>query len=261
MNDFQKPTPREFDKLVRDQKLDTLQARELGLVIYHVDEDLREFRKRREGRKPRPELVRRLKRFADLFDRLEYEIDRSRNTMTDFLPLDALEQIGLLMSYGALEAALNRQIQSRDLIPEIESLKADDPDFRMARLEEQLEYERRAIGLKNGPELLTHLVKKINEPIKTWFAVDRLNRGGRPTKNPARDLLLFRLAEAAPALIGRRATATAGGRFVGLCQAVALACHLANRGIERAVEKAIKELSKHKRQSFRRIPKPPTTPT
>jgi hypothetical protein len=52
MNDFHRPTHEEFDVLVRDQKLDGLQAHELGLVLYHVDEDLKEYRKRREGRKP-----------------------------------------------------------------------------------------------------------------------------------------------------------------------------------------------------------------
>jgi hypothetical protein len=261
MNDFHRPTPEEFDVLVYDQKLDGLQAHELGLVLYHVGEDLREYRKRHEGRKPRRELVRRLKRFADLFNHLEYEIDRSRKTMADFLPLDTQEEIGQLMSYGAIEAALNREIPSRDLRCEIESLTGDDPDFRMAQIEASLDHERRAIGLKDGPELLAYLIKKINQPINTWFAVDRLNRGGRPTKNPARDLLLFRLAEAAPVVIGRRASATARGRFVRLCAAVVAACGLDDRGIERSVEKAIKELTTEQRKGFKRISKPPATPT
>jgi hypothetical protein len=137
----------------------------------------------------------------------------------------------------------------------------DDPNFRMAQLEERLEYERRTIGLKNGSELLAYLIKTINQPIKAWFDVDRLNRGGRPTKNPARNLLLLRLAEAAPVVIGRRATATARGRFVRLCAVVVAACRLDDLGIERSVEKAIKELSAEQRKGFRRIPKPPATPT
>ena len=53
MNDFHGPTPEEFDELVHDQKLDDLQAHELRLVLYHVDEDLKAFRERLEGRKPR----------------------------------------------------------------------------------------------------------------------------------------------------------------------------------------------------------------
>ena len=132
MNIFHMPTSKAFDDLVRDQKLDDLQAHELRLVLYHVDEDLKEYRKRREGRKPRRELVRRLRRLADLLDGLEYESDRSRNTAAEFLPLDAVEEIGLLMSYGAIEAALGREMQSRDLKSEIESLTKDGPTFRMA---------------------------------------------------------------------------------------------------------------------------------
>jgi hypothetical protein len=115
MNEFHGPTPEEFDVLVRDQKLDDRQAHQLRLVLYHADEDLKEYRKRLEGRKPRRELVRRLRRFADLLNDLEYEIDRSRNTMADFLPIDALGEIGGLTSYGAMEAALNREIRSLDL--------------------------------------------------------------------------------------------------------------------------------------------------
>ena len=261
MNDFHRPTPKEFDELVLDQKLDDLQAHELGLVVYHVDEDLKEYRKRREGARPRRELVQRLRKFAKLFNNLEYEIDRSRKTMADFLPLDAQKEIGQLMSYGAIEAALDREIPSRDLKSEIESLTMDAPNFRMARLEDRLEYERQVIGLKNGPELLAYVIKTINQPIKAWFDVDRLNQGGRPPKIVERDYLLLRLAAAAPAVIGKRPTATANGPFVRLCAAVVTACGFGDRGIERAIEKAIKELSKERRKGFKRIPKPPATST
>jgi hypothetical protein len=259
MNDFYRPTPEEFDELVRDQRLDDLQAHELRLVLFHVDEDLKEYRNRREARKPRKDLVRRLRSLADLLNYLEYEIDRSRNTAAEFLPLEVLEEIGLLMSYRGIETALNRKMHSRDLKSEIESLMMDDPNFRMAQLEERLEYERRTIGLKNGTELLAYLIKTINQPIKAWFDVDRLNQGGRPPKTVERDYLLLRLAEAAPAVIGKRPTATANGPFFRLCSAVVVACGFDDRGVERAVEKAIKELSKEQRKGFRRPPRPPAT--
>jgi hypothetical protein len=70
-----------------------------------------------------------------------------------------------------------------------------------------------------------------------------------------RDYLLLRVAEAAPAVIGRRPTATAGGRFVRLCAAVVVACGFDGLGVERAVEKAIKELSAEQRKGLRGIPK------
>ena len=261
MNDFHRPTPEEFDVLVRDQKLDGLQAHELGLVLYHVDEDLKEYRKRREGRKPRRELVRRLKRVAKSLGDLEFDLRRWGQTINDFLPPDTREEIGMLLSFSAMESALKREIQTPELGSEIESLLSESLDFRMTQLEDRLLARRQARGLENGGELLMHFVERINQPIKTWFELDRRNRGGRPAKNLARDLLLFRLAEAAPVVIGRRATATANGPFVRLCAAVVVACGFGDRGIERAVEKAIKELFKERRKGFKRIPKPPATPT
>jgi hypothetical protein len=160
-----------------------------------------------------------------------------------------------------MEAALNTEIRRHDLQSEIEELSAEDPDFRMAQIEERLAPHREARGLEHGGEFFTHYIERINKPMKHWIELDRLNRGGRPLKNLARDLLLFRLAEAAPAIIGRKATATAGGRFVQLCEAVDMACGLEDRGIERAVEKAIRELSKQRQKGLRRIPRPPATPT
>ena len=46
----------------------------------------------------------------------------------------------------------------------------------------------RLSGLSTVPNCSRTWSRQINQPIKTWFDVDRLNRGGRPTKNPARDL-------------------------------------------------------------------------
>ena len=192
MNDFHRPTPEEFDVLVYDQKLGGLQAHELGLVLYHVDEDLREYRKRREGRKPRRELVRRLKRVAKSLGDLEFELYRWRQTINDFLPADTQEEIGMLMSFSAMEAALKREIRTPELGSEIENLLSECPDFRIAQLEDQLLTRRQARGLEHGGELLMHFVERINQPIKTWIELDRCNRGGRPTKNVARDFLLFR---------------------------------------------------------------------
>jgi hypothetical protein len=142
MNDFHLPAPEAFEELVRNQKLDDLQAYELRLVLYHVNEDLKEHRKRLEGRKARPELVRRLKRIGKALNDLEYELDRWWKTMADFLPLDTLEEIGLLMSFTAMEAALKREICSRDPESDIESLAGDHPDFRIAQIEERVEFQR-----------------------------------------------------------------------------------------------------------------------
>jgi hypothetical protein len=265
---FHLPTQEAFDELVRDQELDDEQANKLLLVLRDVNDDLHEH-PRLDGRKPRPELVWRFKRIAKVLNDLEYELDRLSKARTDLLPLDTLEEnglvmtldeIGLLMSFTAIEAALKREIRSRDPESYIESVAGDHRDFRMAQIEERFEYQRQDIGLNHGLELLRYAIGRINQPFKAWLELERFNRGGRPRKNPARDFLLLQLALAAPAIIRGEPTATAGGRFVRLCGAVVVACGLGAKRIERAVENALKELSLGRRPGFVRAPKPPTTP-
>ena len=147
---------------------------------------------------------------------------------------DTQKEIGTqLMSFSAMESALDREVQTPELRSEIESILSECPDFRITQIEDRLLARRQARGHENWGELLMHFVERINQPIKTWFELDRRNRGGRPAKNLARDFLLFRLAEAAPTVIGKRPTATANGRFVRLCAAVqsVAACGSGDRGI------------------------------
>ena len=139
MNDFHRPTPEEFDELVRDQKLDGLQAHELRLVLYHVDEDLKEYRKRLEGRKPRRELVRRLKRVRESLGDLEFEL---RSLGEDDRRLPALRtrrrKLGCSCPSVRWRLRSREKFERLELRSEIESLSSECPDFRMAQLEERL---------------------------------------------------------------------------------------------------------------------------
>lgn len=236
---FHLPSEEAWADLVRDLKLAPEPAHELNLVLSHIAQDFQSHDAKFAGRRPSQELVGRLKRMAKRFQDLHYEIRRSGKLMKDFLPLDTLEEIGLLASFSMMEAALGTALPNRDLGGEVESLAAEDPNFRIADIEAAFAYQRKALGLKRGPELLAHFVERINTPIQTWLEIDRLNRGGRPS-NPVRDFVLIRLAESAPEILGSRATATADGKFVRLCTAVFLACGLETEGLEKAVARILK---------------------
>ena len=240
---FARPSSEALKGLARELNLDDSQARELGIVLYHVDEDFKAFRGRLEGRQPRKELVRRLGIIAKLVGDLAIQLRNWEKTLADFLPEDAREEIGVLMSFSAMEAALKRELRFSELQLHIEELADEDPEFRMAQLEERLLSRRQARGLEHGGELLTHFVERINGPIKAFFELDRLNRGGRPSTHQTRDYLLRRLAEAGRAVIGVRPSATAGGRFARLCVAVFAACGVDDTGIERAIERTLEKLT------------------
>jgi CRISPR/Cas system-associated endoribonuclease Cas2 len=241
---FRLPDPDDFDEIVSESGLNDEQANELSLTIRHIAEDLETFEKQFEGRKPRAELVPRLKRLAKILGELEDEIRRASSTMSDFLPFDTLEEIGLLMSYSALEAALDCKLISRKLRPEIERILEEGDELRIAEIESRFDYERRTLGLEKGPRLLAYLIRRINRPIKTWVELDRLNRGGRPS-NMVRDYVLIRLAQACRRILGKRPTATASGSFVRLCVGVFNACGLDDEGIEKAVDRILTRLSRN----------------
>jgi hypothetical protein len=201
---------------------------------------------------------------------LQDEIRRQQNTMSDFLPSDTLEAIGEIMSFSAMEAALGKKLASRDAqggvkeaverhaadgsdvrIAKIEvaqggvkdavkRLAAAGPDVRIAEIEARFEYQRKTLGLKQGPELLAHLVERIIRPIQIWLELNRRPGGGRPS-DAVRDHVVIRLVEAAPEVLGSRATATAGGKFVRLCTGVFNACGLNSEGLEKAIERILKK--------------------
>jgi hypothetical protein len=240
---FRLASPRELEQELGDLSLTEAQTVALDLTLRHVDEDLKNFRTRLEGRKSRPELVRRFRRMEKILGELQDEIQRQRNTMSDFLPFDTQEAIGEIMSFSAMEAALGKKLASRDpqgSVKEAVMRLADRSDVRIAEIEARFDYQRKALGLKHAPELLAHLVERITRPIQVWLELNRQNRGGRPS-DAVRDYVLIRLVEAAPEVLGSRATVTAGGKFVRLCTGAFNACGLNTEGLEKAIERILKQ--------------------
>jgi hypothetical protein len=100
---------------------------------------------------------------------------------------------------------------------------------------------RGALGLKHGHLILTYLIERIHGPLGKWMELDRLNKGGRKP-DLVRRYLIYRLAEAAPAFLGKAASVSTTGKFVDLCSAVLVACGLPESGIEKAIPAVVKQL-------------------
>jgi hypothetical protein len=240
---FRLASPQKLKRELGDLSLTQAQAHALDLTLRHVDEDLKTFSTRFKDREPRPELVRRLRRMGKILGELQDEIRYQPNTMLDFLPFDTQEAIGEIMSFSAMEAALGKMLASRDPqggVKEAVMRLADRSDVRIAEIEARFDYQRKALGLKHAPELLVHLVERINRPIQVWLELDRRNRGGRPS-DAVRDYVLIGLVEATPEVLGSPATATARGKFVRLCAGVFHACGLNTDGLEKAIERILKQ--------------------
>ena len=103
-----------------------------------------------------------------------------------------------------------------------------------------------AAGLDSGAEIWLAQLERVHEPMRGFFEEATPDAGGREP-DFARHQLIIRLAEVSPVVLGRKATATAGGPFVRLVASVVNACGLDDTGIERAVERALKTVAKRKR--------------
>ena len=64
--------------------------------------------------------------------------------------------------------------------------------------------------------------------------------------------MIYRLAKAAPEIIGKPATVAVTGTFADLCTSVALACGLPEKGIAKAIPAVVRELRADQAKGSRR---------
>ena len=102
------------------------------------------------------------------------------------------------------------------------------------------------MGLKHGAEILPAIFQRLHAPLKTWVAMDKLNKGGRKA-DLARSYLVTRLAEAAPDILGRKASSSQSGPFVRLCAAVLPACNIDPDGVEKLIPRIIPPANRSKK--------------
>jgi hypothetical protein len=213
------PTDYKLRKLVRDLKLDDAGAHNLNIALQHAKEDI-EQRNRVIASRPNANVIRRCyKDFDKAIENLEKLIKRHADKGTYLLPNAVLETIGALLSDKALRIVT-------------------DPTPRAGAAGSFEDYEREALGLKHGPQLLAHFVGQIHAPLQQWLQEDKTYRGGRPA-GATRELVILSLAEHAPSIIGKKASASPTSSFVTLCNDVFEVCTLKTDGLEKLIERTL----------------------
>ena len=168
-----------------------------------------------------------------------------------FLPNDTLGYIGRSLTFSAIGEALGENVFPQHLDSLIGQMVADGKQITMAALEQEGISKREVLGLQHGHLILKHFIDAINAPLKKWLEIDKLNKGGRPPQM-ARTVLIHRLAEAAPDIIGKRAPVAATGAFVTLCSLVLPACGLSAKGVEKAIPPIVKPVRAEQERRSRR---------
>ena len=215
---FQIPSDKQLRANTKEFDLNREQVRELELTIRHAHEDLAGFYRTRMDRSERASRIDKLKEMHAAITRLLKVLGPNAAVIDDVnesLPFNMRELIG--------------EVISPDLIAEV-----------TGRTRHSLQHGqgRRAAGLEHGTRLLAAQLRLIKEPLDAWLAAYTVDPGGRESDN-TRNYLIAALSRAAPAVIGREATATANGTFARLVTAVCHACGLDDNGLEKRVERVL----------------------
>lgn len=221
----QRPPVEKIRALARRMGLSEPCARELEVAISHLVEDLEASRISREERK---EIVRQRRILSRHLRGLERFASNRLASKTAplhmLLPNASLDAIARLSSDEAMRARADAGPHPRLMV------------FPEGPLSPE---KREAAGLLYG-DLLLAMVRSAAGPLDEWLAQDRRNKGGSPP-DTARRLAIIALANAAPAIIARRATATANGPFARLCADVLALLGIPCTGLERAIETTLRQ--------------------
>jgi hypothetical protein len=162
-----------------------------------------------------------VKRLEKALCALRKEVDNNFDVIGEILPAGVGEYLGESLTSAAFTSATGKR-----KVPEPRSPKSKSRILALF-----LAYE---LHYQHGPVLLRAVLKGVHDPIRDLVELQRRNKGGHPP-NFIRNRVLDRLIESSNAIIGKRATSTAGGRFVELCDVVLRALDQETTGLEKAI--------------------------
>lgn len=214
---FALPSPQQLAEICLEFNLTDEQARELEITICHAHLDLEGYYEKRIGRDDRKARMDRLRMFDQLIGKLITLVEKRPDLINEDLPFDAREAIAWCASSQLIAEATGEQVSYEG---------------------NRIAHKEKSVGLLHGAEIFAAQMRRIRVSIQIVLAEESTDPGG-PEPNQPRRKLIRALADAAPAIIGRPATGTAGGTFEQLVAAVFRAVGLDNDDIGKAIERAL----------------------
>lgn len=241
---FGLPDEASFLELARDLRLSTPQAVALEETLRDVDADLRIYRAMTQKRPHRPDMLANLKKMEKLAEALRGEISRHKTELLDFMPHEGLRRMASLLTFSEISKARGKSAFPKDFAADMQHLEnrlGRMPD--LADIETHYDEMRADFGLTDPADLLLLFLDTLTGPMATLIEINHHNPGGRPI-SAERRYLIQQLAHAAPQILGEAPTASLTGRFVDLCEQVAVRCGLSAEGIDKLAVAVVQELAK-----------------
>lgn len=216
---FELPSKERFEKLCKNLKLDEDERGELAAVIYRAHVDLKEIFRAKMSDDERKRLMLQLRKFQVSLDQLLKMLGVKAKEIAKF-------KDDLHFAHGTPEgmAAASKMIRA--------------VTGRRAR---NMNQSRAPSTMPFGAMDLGHQLMMVKSAIDSLLEARALDRGG-PNPDVTRNYLALALGRSSKEIIGRRATATAKGRFADLVREVLLTCGLSDSGVEKLVERTVNSL-------------------
>ncbi|MEI7600281.1 MAG: hypothetical protein WCJ41_13295 [Aestuariivirga sp.] len=215
VKNFTLPTTKKLADIGRDLKLNDAQARELELVIRHAHADLEGYFRTRVGRASRKVRMDRLRAVDQAIGKLIILLGRNPERINDDLPFEARDAIV--------------QCASSELITVVTEEVVSNRGARVLHKEQ-------SAGFRHGASILLEQLRLIRHPIRNVLSEKSADPGG-PEANHVQVVLIRALANAAPDIIGRRATATVRGKFEKLVGALFDALDIETPDLRKTIER------------------------
>lgn len=214
---FKLPTSTQIAEIRRELKLSEAQAHELTLAIRHVHADLEGFYRTRIGRGPRKDRMDRLKAVDQAIGKLSSLLEKDLELINEDLPFKAREAIAWCASSQLITELTGKKVSRRGI---------------------RIRHEEETVGLDHGARILAAQLRLIRDPMRTVLTEKSTDPGGFEP-NHARVMLIRALAAAAPDIVGKRATGTAGGKFEKLVGKVFEELGIETRDLRKTIENAL----------------------
>jgi hypothetical protein len=238
---FHLPSVEDMDEAVYTLGLSKASRACLADLLVEIDEDIKEQKLYLSNNLTRDEAIKKLKDVEKAAKMFRDVLAENQNILPEFIPHQALEDIGKIFTFSAIVKAVGRDIRpvgpTKKMKQLIKShkLQPEKPTKHKNKLAaEQL---KRDAGHAYADKLLLHMLGAFIAPIDQWHEKRRqMNKGGRTINRSRRDFVLV-LALKAEKIIGEKPSSDVKSKFFDLCELVFNICGVPTENLKEPLNK------------------------
>jgi hypothetical protein len=241
---FHLPSVDDWEEIAKTLKLTRLSKAYLYEILQEINADVEMTNLGLRSRLTREQSLTKLDQIEKAAKKLRDLLIEYDRQLPDFVPHRALENIGLLFTHSAINAAAGQDIFTEKFLNEMRLSGANKNErFSLDELEQENNRIKSSAGLAYSDRLIVMLLNALIQPIEEWNAERvKASKGGR-TKDKFRRDLVFILGYESQNILEEEPSSDATNRFSDLCELVFDICGVPTENLKNFILEAISELN------------------